>query len=513
MTGPLSLRDPRLFAAATLLAVLPLWLTPYLPLVDAPQHAAQVASLHELLRGNPVFTADLEINWFTPYLVGYLLLFAVSSVLPIVVATKVVLSAALIAFPWVTGLVLRELGTDERLKWLAIPGSYSVAFYWGFVVYVVAIPIALALLVLTIRFERDPSLRRGIGIAAFSVLLFFCHVMALGFVALACLTYLVGRNLGSPQRLLRLMLPYTAPLPIIALWMTRILGTEASVQNAPTVFGGFRAHLTTLFSQLSGLDGIAFAASLPIAATILLLPFATGHRFSAKPERWLPLTVGVVVYFLFPSFAQNTAFLYERLGVFLIPLWLMAWDPPANKGRAFGVVTLAILALWSGVNLVRFALFGSSMNQFDVVLKAAEPGRHLAGMLVCNASPYFTNPVYLHFAAWYQAVGLGIADMSFAITHPSPVRYRDMKQPRFGEFLAWNPTAFSWSRDAGDSYDYFLVCAGADLADVLFKDRQASVTLVAQQGPWWLYRNVTRVQQLESASPVPRPLSEHEQGP
>jgi hypothetical protein len=289
------------------------------------------------------------------------------------------------------------------------------------------------------------------------------------------------------------MLPYTAPLPIIALWMTRVLTTESSVQNAPTVFGGFRAHLTTLFAQLSGLDGFAFAVSLPVAAAILLLPFATGHRFSAKPERWLPLAVGTIVYFLFPSFAQNTAFLYERLGVFLIPLWLMAWEPAPNNGRVFGAVTLAVLSLWCSVNLVRFANFGSSMNEFETVLKAAKPGRRLAGMLVCNASPYFTNPVYLHYAAWYQAVGPGIADMSFATTHPSLVRYRDMQQARFGEFLAWNPTAFSWSRDAGDSYDYYLVCAGADLAQVLFKERLSSVALVAQEGPWWLYRNVARV--------------------
>jgi hypothetical protein len=68
-----------------------------------------------------------------------------------------------------------------------------------------------------------------------------------------------------------------------------------------------------------------------------------------------------------------------------------------------------------------------------------------------------------------------------------------MQENRIGEFLSWNPLEFTWSRDAGDTYDYYLVCSGFDAADTLFKDRLTSVELVAQQGAWWLYRNVDRV--------------------
>jgi len=488
------LRDARLFAAALLASVVPLWLTPFLPLVDVPQHAAQVASLHELLRGNPLFTADLEINWFTPYVMGYLLLFAVSTVLPIVTATKVVLSAAIIAVPWVTGALLREIGADERLKWLAIPGSYSFALYWGFLVYVVAIPFALALLVLTVRFEREPTPYRGIGIAAFAVMLFFCHVIALGVGCLLCLTYICAKNRRSPKRLVTCCLPYTAPLPIMALWMARTYATEAGVQNSAVVFGSLRERLVTFFSQLAGLDGFAFAVSLAVVVTILLLPIALRYKFTGRPERWLLLAVGVGVYLVFPSYAQGTAFLYQRLAVFLVPLWLIVWEPPATRTRALAPVVLAVLGVWWSVNAVRFWNFGRETQEFANVLAKAPPGGHLAGMLLCNGSEYFSNPVYLHFAAWYQAVSGGITDNSFAMTHPSLVRYRDMNRPRLGDRLAWYPEDFSWSRDGGDSYDYYLVCAGADMSALLFKDRVTSVDLVEQQGSWWLYRNVDRSQ-------------------
>ena len=312
----LSLGNDKLFWLALALAVVPLWLTPYLPLVDLPQHAAQAASLREIWQENPAFTAVFEVNWFTPYLLGYLFLYAVSAVVPMVVATKIVVSFAVILFPLVIGVLLRESGADERLKWLAIPGSYSFAFYWGFMTYILAVPVALAFLVLTIRFERNPRIANGIGVAAFSIALFFCHIMALGFASLLALTYLFARNIRRPRRFVLCALPYTAPLPLIGLWMTQIYTTEASVQSSPIIFATIRERLITLFTQLSGLDGYAFAISLIIVAALLGGPPLLRYRFSPRPERWLPLVVGVAVFFTFPRFAQSTAFLYERLAVF-----------------------------------------------------------------------------------------------------------------------------------------------------------------------------------------------------
>lgn len=493
------LRSPYLFGLALVASVVPLWIPAYLPLVDIPQHAAQVASLHELWSGNGLFLDTFEVNWFTPYLGGYLLLYLVSIALPIVAATKLVVSAAIVALPIITGLLLRELGVDDRLKWLAIPGSYSFALYWGFMVYLVAVPVALIFLLLTIRFERHPTHARALGVAGFSILLFFFHVIALGFGSLIALTYVAARNIGRWRRMLYCALPYTTPIPLIAFWMSGIYDTEASVQNTPIVFAGLRERLVTLFMQLSGLDGFAFLISLAVVAAFVLVPILLGYRLSRRPERWAPLAVGAVTYFLFPSFAQNTAFLYERLAVFLIPLWLLAWDAPPRPHRALAATIIATVGLWLTINTMRFVDFAEESQSFDTVLRAAEPGRRVAGMLLCNSSPRFSNPVYLHFAAWYQAVSAGVADMSFATTHPSMVRYQDMEAARFGEYLAWQPNEFVWNRDGGPSYDYFMVCAGTDASAALFKDRIESVELVTQRGPWWLYRNLDSVSRVASA--------------
>lgn len=483
------LDDELVFAAALLISVVPLWLTPFLPFVDIPQHAALVAGLHELLRGNPLFIADFEINWFTPYLAGYLLLFLLSSVLPIVIATKVAISLAIIAFPWVTGILLRELGGEERLKWLAIPGSYSFAVYWGFFTYALAVPLAIGLLVLTVRFERDPTLRKGIGVALYAVALFFCHAVALGCAALLSLAYIAARRWRSPRKLVLCYIPYTAPLPIIVLWTLRVSEAETSVQNSPILFGTLRERLTTLFQQLAGLDGFAFTVGLLIVLVVLFLPMALKCRLTKRPERWFLFAAGVGVYLVFPSYAQATAFLYQRLAVFVVPVWLALWEPPERLSRAFAPAVLVMLAAWWSVNTVRFRAFGHDAERFAAVLAEAAPGGHLAGMLLCNGSRHFSNPVYLHFASWYQAVARGISDNSFALVFLSPIRYKDLSRPRVGDVLAWSPQLFSWSRDGGDLYDYYLVCSVGDASELLFKEHAAEVDLIAHDGPWWLYRN------------------------
>ena len=238
LSAVLTLDNDRLFLVALLLAIAPLWFGQYLPLVDIPQHAGQIAALQQIFSGNTLFTEAFQINWFTPYLFGYLLLYAVSLVLPITVATQVVVSLAVVSVPVFTGRLLRAAGADERWKWLAIPAGFSFAFYWGFLSFIVAVPFALQFLILTIRFCNSPSPRRALGIAAFSILLFFCHVIVLGFASLVALGYVLGSSYRAGLRTLILRaLPYATPLPLIAVWLLITYSNEAIVRSAPVVYG------------------------------------------------------------------------------------------------------------------------------------------------------------------------------------------------------------------------------------------------------------------------------------
>src|SRR5690348_4614739 len=79
-------------------AVASMWLAPHLPQIDLPQHAGQVALLHDLLSGRSAWTGELRLNLLTPYLLGYLSLLALSVAMPIESAIALLYSLFFVAF-------------------------------------------------------------------------------------------------------------------------------------------------------------------------------------------------------------------------------------------------------------------------------------------------------------------------------------------------------------------------------------------------------------------------------
>lgn len=492
LSATLSLGNDRLFLAVVLLAVAPLWIGSYLPMVDMPQHAAQIAALRELWQGNENFTRLFEINWFTPYLFGYLLLAGLAVVVPITTAAQLVVSASLVALPLLTGRLLRTAGGDERWKWLAIPCSFSFAFYWGFLSFIVAAPLGLLFLIRTIRFVEQPNLKRGIMLAAFANLLFFCHIIVLGFASLVAFGYVAGRNYRNLKALVLQSLPSAAVVPLIVVWFVVTLRSEAAVQDGVTIYGSVLERLAQLLLQPAGHDAFSPWLTPLITAAVLLLPPLAGCSFSRRPERWLPFVLGLLVYMVAPRYVFSTAYFFQRLGVFLVPLWLMTWDAPRTAARRLDWAAIAVVLLWSFTTIGRFAAFARETESFRNVVASVEPGRRVASMVYDRASPYFATPVYLHFPAWYAATRHGIVDFNFADFISQMVRYRKDAAPRMTDLLGWYPTQFDWRANGGEQYDYFIVKARFDVSDAIFKEQRGAVELVTRSGWWWLYRNLRR---------------------
>jgi hypothetical protein len=486
----LSLNNQRLFYVLLLLSVAPIWFSDRLPLVDLPQHAAQVSALRELWVGNPAFTESFHINWFTPYLLGYLVLYALAMVFPVAVAAQLLVSISLAAVPIVTGRLLRAAHADERWKWLAIPCSYGFAFYWGFLSFIVSAPLVLLFLIQTIRFAEAPTTKRGIGIAIFSIFLFFCHVIVLGFASLISLAYLLGRTWPDWKTLSWRALPYTTPIPLIVLWVIAMYDQETAVQADSVVFGPLSYRFLLLLVEPAGRESLnsPFVTVL-VTGSILCLPLLVGAKLTRRPERLLPFFAALLVFMCAPHHAMGTAYLYQRMGIFLVPLWLLVWERPAQQRWNLDGVAMLIVTVWALSNAARFASFAKETQDFRVVMDRAEPSKKLAGMIVDNSSPLFVFPVYLHFMAWYQAEKSGIADFNFADFHPQMVRYNDGVGPRIDGTLAWLPAAFEWEKHGGSRYDYFLVKSTFDASQGIFKDKVSSVALVAHSGWWWLYEN------------------------
>ena len=483
----LSLNNGRLFAALLVLAIAPLWFNPYLPMVDMAQHAGQVEALREIWHGNPLFTARFEVNWFTPYLLGYLLLYGLSLVLPITAATQLLVSAAIVCVPIITGMLLRAMGADERWKWLVVPASYSFAFYWGFLSFLVAVPVALLFLLQAVRYSEAPSVRRALALGFFAIALFFCHIIVLGFTGLVAASYILARGDVSARRLLLRLIPLAAPVPLIILWLVYTFNREASVHTDPVVFGPWLDRLTALLIQPSGREAFSPSITTLVTATVAFFPLLQGSRLSRRPERLIPLLVGSLTFLTVPHYVLSTAYVYQRLGVFLVPLWLIAWEPP-EQTRRLDWIPIVVVSLWVLANGWRLAAFATEMQSFRKVLAQMEPGHRAASMIVDRTSPHFPLPVYLHMPLWYQAQSAGVVDFNFADFLPQMVRYRRDAGPRISEPVTWYPLQFQWDINGGGTYEYFLVHCRADASNYIFKDRLASVELVSQEGQWWLYR-------------------------
>jgi hypothetical protein len=484
-----SLDNRVLIGLALFLSVLPLWQTRYLPFVDVAQHAAQVTALRAVADGQPAFVELFEINWLTPYWLGYLLLFLLSLVVPILVAVKLLLSLVIVSTALCCGLLLRAVGSDERFIWLAVPSSYSFALYWGMVNFVVAVPFGLLFLVLTVHFNRHASLTSGLLVALASLALFFCHVMVVGLTSVIAIAYLVGANHRNAKALALRCIPYLTPLPLIVIWW-KVWGTNEATQH-PIDFGYGLDRLTILFSHLSGFDYWHSPIALITAGAVISSPFVLKARFDRRPQRWLPFLAGLITCLAFPSSLSGIALLGERLGAFLCPLWLTMWNGPLRSSSRWRWLPLIALLLWTSANVVRFDWFNAETRGLDRVLSVAQPEKRMLSMPVQNRRRHFARPAYLHLPLWYQATRSGVVDFNAASFPNVVVRYRSHERPSIPQGFEWQPSTFRWEEHRGDRYDYFLVCSDRDLSEELFKDRRGLVTLRARNGWWWLYEKST----------------------
>ena len=488
LRSDLSFANERLFYLALLLAVTPLWLADYLPGVDLPGQAAQAAALQEIWRGNPAFTELFEISLFTPYMTGTLLLALLSYAMPVGVAAKLLTSAVILATPMLSGRLLDAIGGDARWRWLLIPSTYSFAFYWGFFPYLTAVPFGLVLLLLTVRLQQKPSLGLGAMIAAYTVFLFFSHLLVLCFSSLLALAWLAGCNYRRLPRLAVLCIPYTATLPLIVAWLYQTLTSGSYTSDDRIVFGPLLKRLLDVPVQTSGMDGSFFLISILVFAVIIAMPFATGMRLTKKPEKWLLALCGFATFMLFPTFGMGTAFLYDRFGLYLPIMWFVLWEKTDKDSPRWHWLGMLAVFIWAGANLLRFSAFNIETRGFDKLLAAMEGGKRSLSIIMTHSSSQFTAPVFLHFPSWYQAEYRGIVDFNFGMFYGTMVRYKTDKRPEHSGALSWNPGTFDWRKNGGENYDYFVIRSREDVSAAIFKNDHSSVELVGNADWWWLYK-------------------------
>ena len=474
-----------------------IWIAPRPLMIDLPQHAGQVALLRDLALGRSPWAGEVRVNLLTPYLIGYGLALPLAFVMSAGAALKCVLTLAYAAFIVACRGVRAELGAARSLDPYAAVSFFGFAYAWGMYTFLVAAPVGLAFLWLTIRYARQGLARQGLGLAALGVALLFSHGLVFLFAgAIGGLILLVRAE--SLVGLIRRSWPFWLLALAAAVFFTITREREAAVAHnfaKQMLFGPWRAHLTAIVAHPFDVPttGWPFLWFALFAA----LPWLAGLRPDLRSREALAIAAGVLGAVAFaPSYAWSTSLLFERFALFLPPAyaWLFKDRPAAPDGLAARLQPrLGLLAgLAAAGLLVQHAWlsfeFGREQRDFETVMAAARPGqRALALIFHAGSQVDRNNLAYLHHAVWYQADRLGFVDFNFASFHPQLARFRPGFIPPIDEFLAQDPRRFDWRANRGDRYRYVFVRSAGPPPAQLFAGADCPPVEVAAAGEWRLF--------------------------
>jgi len=503
---------PRALLIVTVLygAVL-FWIAPRPPLVDLPQHAAQVMLLRDLLEHTSRWGSVVRINAFTPYLIGYGLALPLTYVMPISAAIKLVLMLAYFGFVGSCIGFRRHLNGDPRLDVLFVPGFFGFAFAWGFYTFLVAAPVGMLFMWLAHRYAAAPSLKTGVQVVIAGTALFFCHGLVFLFACASGVCFVLVRQPRLAHKV-RALAPFV-PLGLLCIAYTiwshasdPVLGE--TIDNVTAVDWGWTDRVA---KRLLSLPVFVWSLTkegayyLPVLVLMVAAPWIWRDRINRDRAAIVPMAVVALIWMLVPSTAMNTGFLYQRFAVFLLPAYALMFvaTKPSEEGTLRAASGSALSRLrGSGVQLamiagclifltdqsIRLHRFVAENAALEELLARMEPGHRALNLAFDRESAAYRSPAaYMHQAVWYQADQHGFVDPNFATFVPEIVRFRPEQHPTGAQKIDEYPETFEWKKDSGRIYRYFFVRKAEPLAADFFANSECDVELLMHSGEWWLY--------------------------
>jgi hypothetical protein len=477
-----------------------IWLPQRPPMVDFPQHAGQVALLHDIALGRSPWAREIRINLFTPYLLGYGLAWLLSMLMPVTAAIKTVLTGAYAATGLICIGIRRELGASPQLDAFYFVSFFGFAYAIGLYTFLVAAPVGLGFIWLSIRYARHAGTARGVALAALGLALLFSHGLVFLFCCGLGLGFLWLNAKGLGQTLV-LSWPFAVPLLICAALFIVTRQREAAMTS------DFAAKIDMGTPVLRAVFNLSDSFSLPPATwpilctiTVAALPFLGGLKLKPRRIESLLIAGGVLgILLLAPSYAWSTNWIYQRFALFLPPAyaWLFVPAAPARPGLArtispyLGSLSIALTAFVLAQHLIHAVAFSRQTKDFDAVLAQAEPGqRALSLPLDPRGSSDADRWVYLHFPLWYQADKQGLVDFNFAALHPQIARFSNPPPAIYNDdAFAKDMQSFDWRRDDGARYRYIFVRHTSPIPATIFAGADCPPVQVAASGPWVLFEH------------------------
>lgn len=496
----------RILWIAPALWIVPLWVIPYLPMVDYPQQLAMASVLRYY--GDPArhLQEAYQLALLRPQGLFEIVTAGLGWLMPIEAAGRLVLSLCLALVVPAAVALCRRAGQPDWYSLFALAVTYNHAFYWGFVDNLAAYPLVLAGGALADRlFDRRFGVREWLLVAGCGVLFYGIHLQFLliyvGFVAWLALARRPGLRELAVQ--LSALVPGLALGAGVLAWAHLhhgevMTGYQDRLQALPPYYASLsdkiRQMPERLFGNYTGGEQHMMMAVLLLTVLALSVPFPRREGVDWREgllfrSRFLVPALGLLVlFFMLPEFARGY-FVSERL----IPLTFMMLVPclpvPGRaRWRSVALLLGGLLVLQLGQTLASFVRFGDESAGLRELLASAEPGQPLAGLMYQKAAfDWESPPVMIHFPAYYQVEKGGRIHFSFVQFFNSPLRYRQGRNWEDGllaEWDEWNPQRFSYPRH-GRHFRYFLLRGGPENLAAAFGPYLSELR-VRSAGRWYL---------------------------
>ena len=260
-----------------------------------------------------------------------------------------------------------------------LPIAYGLAFQWGFLNFFVAVPFVLAFLLYFFTYVARPSLLAALGVALFTLLLLYMHVLAAAFACGLALLYAIFDNTDKRQKFL-LTIPLFSPLIPTLFWFLDALATSEQARSSGDWGLGWHRPLEVLASSIGLPMDYTLAvhrtfgpAAWMLSLLLVALPLFQGARLT-QDRRLLALFVAYLVWMMLgPGDLFGNNYTYQRFAIFGLPFFLLILvqstgaKRPVARWSSILVYLLPVMLIVS--NCVRFSRFEDESQAYRVIAR------------------------------------------------------------------------------------------------------------------------------------------------
>jgi hypothetical protein len=331
--------------------LLPLWIGPYAPLYDYPNHLLEAQVVAQYTNPQLGYANHYEINpdWYLrSNALSTLLLIGLGQLMPITLAGQLVLSLYMLLFVGGLAFLLQWAGTTWPLLLLAPTLAYNFAFTSGWLNFCYGMALGLYALVLYIRWQEQDQRRYLLGLAFLLLLIYMAHLMV-WLLLLMIFTVMATVEAYHWRRHSELLLALNSALPLLLI--TRPTLALGALLLAPMVWGSVtllrRLHLSkrTLAFGAIGVAGLTIGAAR--VAEPLYQAFSPELEYAEFDKITFPLRLFTLPHQFLPPDTLLIIYNLLLLALILALSGLLVWSTwhQSDQNRSRWLVALGLLSL------------------------------------------------------------------------------------------------------------------------------------------------------------------------